>query len=151
MCFLLLASTLIVEICCVVGVHSATWHNLKSPPPYLHIVVLTCQTSPWHTAPISRLSALARWLHPARAADLLLVLRFWPGFGQVPAGRPQISVEEGRVEVRMVRYWSYVVSKVNWSRCEPAWSRLDAVLGRVLAVFCHYCPLLAHFLPFSLF
>ncbi len=42
----------------------------------------------------------------ARAADLLLVLHFWPIFafsGKVPAGETQISVEDVRLEALMVR------------------------------------------------
>ncbi len=61
----------------------------------------------------------------------------------MPAGGPQISVEVGRFEVRMVREWSHVVSKVNWSRFGSGWSRLDTFLGRVLADFCHFWPFLA--------
>ncbi len=93
---------------------------------------------------------------------------FYPFVGQVRAGKPQISVEELRFEVRR---WSHVVSQVNWSRFGPVWSRLDAksteepmlnvfyvdwsrlgsgwtrleaVLARVLAIFCNFWP----FLPF---
>ncbi len=76
--------------------------------------------------------------------------QFWPIFGKVRTGEPHISVEEGRLEILMVREWSHVVSKVNWSRFGPGWSRVDTVLGRGLAVFCHFWPFLAifgHFWP----
>ncbi len=48
---------------------------------------------------------------------------FWPIFGPFLAffailgpGGPQIFGEESRFDARMVRYWSHVVSKVNWRR-----------------------------------
>ncbi len=55
----------------------------------------------------------------------------------------------------MVREWSHVVSKVNWSRFGLGCSRRDTFLGRIVADFCHFWAFLAvfgHFWPiFSLF
>ncbi len=73
---------------------------------------------------------------------------FWPISGKVPPGEPQISVVEGRFEVKMVRQWSNVVSNVNWSQFGPGWSQPEAGWSRVLEIFCHFWPFLAHFGPF---
>ncbi len=74
----------------------------------------------------------------------------WGHFGAIldreALGVPQISVEEDRIDARMVREWSNNVSKVDWSRFGSVWSRMEAVLGRVLAGFGRFWPFLAKIL-----
>ncbi len=73
---------------------------------------------------------------------------FWPISSKVPPGEPQISVAEGRFEVKMVRQWSNVVSKVNWSRFRPGWRRPEAAWTRLLRIFGHFWQFVAVFDPF---
>ncbi len=66
---------------------------------------------------------------------LVIFGHFWPIFGKVPAGEPQISVEEGRFEL-------------GWCGNGPMLFLKSIGVGLAsFRVFCHFWPFLAIFGP----